>query len=156
MILNETLTIHLCNIIKIEKLTSEYCFLSTLLSPFTALFMKWTQQHEKIVTTEAPAKICSINNTALFDNRVNKPDASEQNFHCLTSFPNNLFTFFQAGSYKIYIFFIAVAEKRTPSLLWKYDKPQNDKVSQAPFRQRCTWLLNETVILEWIILYSFL
>ena len=67
-----------------------------------------TTTHEKLLPRKHLQKFCSINNTALFDKSVNKTNTSDQNFHYLASFPNNLFAFFQAESYKIYIFSIAV------------------------------------------------
>ena len=102
MFSNKTLTIYLYNVlIKIEKLTSEYYFLSTLLCPFTTLFIKWTQQHEKsLLLRNHLQKFCSINNTALFDNRVNKTNASDQNFIVWQAFQTICLPSYEQGATK--------------------------------------------------------
>lgn len=143
MSLTETLTIHSNNIVKIEKLTQGILFPFEFLSPFTAMFLKWTPQHEKLLLRKHLQKFCSINNTALFDKSVNKTNASVKTSIIWQAFQTICLPF--SGRYLQNIHIFHCCRRKTPAwpyLLWKYDKPQNVSVAMylAAKRNRNTWM----------------
>lgn len=77
---------------------------------------------------------CSINNTALFNEKVNKMNPHIKNTIVELLLQTVCLPFHSQGARKYTYFFIVVAERRAPYLLWKYGTRQNDKVWRQIWR----------------------